>query len=130
MIRIKVSCIGIMPPTQKYFFLADNIDEIIFYNTYEKIKTKVNHGLRINLDESIWLYCGYIIKEIRHGNNLNQIKEKISKLLSHDRVMIGVPEIMKKNNFEIIIEKKQFHFDIENLIYPCNDSKTTSCNLI
>ena len=130
MIRIKVSCIGIMPPTQKYFFLADNIDEIIFYNTYEKIKTKVNRGLRINLDETIWLYCGYIIREIRLGNNLSQIKEKISKLLSHDGVMIGVPEIMKKNNFEITIEKKQFHFDIENLIYHCSDSRTTSCNLI
>ncbi len=130
MIRIKVSCIGIMPPTQKYFFLADNIDEIIFYNTYEKIRTKVNHGLRINLDESIWLYCGYIIKEIRLGKNLSQIKEKISKLLSHDGVMIGVPEIMKKNTFEITIGKKQFHFDIENLIYYCSDSTTTSCNLI
>ena len=130
MIRIKVSCIGIMPPTQKYFFLADNIDEIIFYNTYEKIKTKVNRGLRINLDESIWLYCGYTIKEIRLGKDLSQIKEKISKLLSHDGVMIGVPEIMKKNNFEITIGKKQFHFDIENLIYYCSDSTTTSCNLI
>lgn len=130
MIRIKVSCIGIMPPTQKYFFLADNIDEIIFYNTYEKIRTKVNNGLRINLDESIWLYCGYIIKEIRFGKNLSQIKEKISKLLSYDGVMIGVPEIMKKNTFEITIEKKQFHFDIENLIYYCSDSTTTSCNLI
>ena len=130
MIKIKVSCIGIMPPTQKYFFLADNMDEIIFYNTYEKIKTKVNRGLRINLDESIWLYCGYIIKEIRLGKGLSRIKEMTSKLLSHDGVMIGVPEIMKKNNFEITIEKKQFHFDIENLIYPLSDSRTTSCNLI
>lgn len=128
MIRIKVSCIGIMPATQKYFFLTDDIDEIIFYNTYEKIKSKVNRGLRINVDESIWLYCGYIIKEIRRGNNLNQIKEKISKILSYDGVMIGVTEIMKKNTFEITIEKEQFHFDIENLIDPCNDSRTTSCN--
>lgn len=128
MIRIKVSCIGIMPPTQKYFFLTDVIDEIIFYNTYEKIKSKVNRGLRINLDESIWLYCGFIIKEIRQGNNLHQIKEKISKLLSYDSVMIGVTEIMKKNTFQITIEKKQFHLDIENLIYPRHDSGTSSYN--
>jgi hypothetical protein len=44
--------------------------------------------------------------------------------------MIGVPEIMKKNTFEITIGKKQFHFDIENLIYYCSDSTMPSCNLI
>jgi urease gamma subunit len=106
---------GIKPPTQKYFFFADDIDETIFYNTFEKIKSKVDSGLKINLDESIWLYCGYIIREIRRDNNLNKIKDKLSKLLSPDKVMIGVTDIMKKNTFEITAEKKYFIFDIDSL---------------
>lgn len=128
MIRIKVSCRGIMPPTQKYFFLVDDIDEIIFHNTFEKIKSKVDNRLRINLDESIWLYSGYIIKELKDGNNLNQLKGKMSKLLSCDKVMIGVPEIMKINTFEITLEKRQIRFDIENLFGPDNCSRMTLCN--
>lgn len=116
---------GIIPPIQKYFILTDNIDAIIFINTFEKIYSKINSGLRINLDESIWLYCGYIIKEIKHGSNSNQIKNGISKLLPFDKVMIGVIEIMRNNTFEIIIEKRRYHFFIESLFDPYKGSRST-----
>jgi len=41
MILIKVQCIGINPPIIKTYFLRDSIDEIIFFNTLNKINTKL-----------------------------------------------------------------------------------------
>lgn len=122
MITIRITCVGINPPTQKQFFLRDNIDEVIFYNTYKVIKTKVDRRLRINLDESVWLYCAYIIKHIRLGEDTNKIIDRLSKLLTKDMVMIGVPEIMDKTNFEISIDHNcEFSFEIGKL-FGTNDN--------
>lgn len=116
MITIKVTCLGIEPPIQKQFFLRDNIDEVIFYNTYERIVAKVNRKLKINLDESIWLYSAYIIKHSRLGENTNKLIDKLSKLLTKDMVMFGVPEFMKKINFEISIDCNcMLSFEIDKL---------------
>jgi urease gamma subunit len=116
MITFKITCVGINPPTQKQFLLRDNIDEVIFYNTYKVIKTKVDRRLRINLDESVWLYCAYIIKHIRLGEDTNKIIDGLSKLLTKDIVMVGVSEIMSKTNFEITIDDNcELSFEIEKL---------------
>ena len=121
MITITIRCVGINPPTQKQFFLRDNIDEVIFYNTYKVIKAKVDRRLRINLDESVWLYCAHIIKYIRLGENTNKIIERLPKLLTKDMVMIGVPEIMNKTNFEISIDHNcELFFEIEKLFETNN----------
>jgi hypothetical protein len=39
MILIKAQCIGSKPPIIKKYFLYDDIDEIIFFNTLNKINT-------------------------------------------------------------------------------------------
>lgn len=105
MISLKIKCLGIIPPLQKQFFLYDYLDEIIFFNTFVKISSKIKRGLRINLDESIWLYSGYIIMESKFGNNFVNMLDNISKLLTEDMVMIGVSDIMKDVYFEIALEK-------------------------
>jgi len=75
MILIKVQCIGINPPIIKTYFLRDSIDEIIFFNTLNKINTKLKRKLPINLDEALWFYSGYLINLIKKNIPLDKIKK-------------------------------------------------------
>jgi urease gamma subunit len=104
MILIKVQCIGINPPIIKTYFLRDSIDEIIFFNTLNKINTKLKRKLPINLDEARWFYSGYLFNLIKKDIPLDKIKKDNGHILNDDQLMIGVKEFLKEINFEIMIE--------------------------
>jgi urease gamma subunit len=103
MILIKAQCTGIKPSIIKTYFLQDDIDEVIFFNTFNKINTKLERKIPINLDESVWFYCGYLINQIRNGISIDQIKKDIIYTLSADKLMIGVKEFLTEIYFEIMI---------------------------
>lgn len=97
------------------FFLFDEIDEAIFLNTFRIIERKVRNSVRINLNEVIWLYCGYIINELSTRQENSEIEYNLSRLVRKERVMIGVSELMQK--MEINLQKddsKFYNFVIEN----------------
>jgi urease gamma subunit len=83
--------------------LRDEIDETIFFNTLKVIETKIKRRLKINLNESIWFFCGFVINQLHLGNTIDEIKINLSKILSEEMVMIGVGESMKKIEIEIKI---------------------------
>ena len=114
MILIKAQSIGINPPIIKTYFLQDNIDEIIFFNTLNKINTKLKRNLPINLDEAIWLYSGYLIEQIKKDISLDKIQNEIIHILNAHQVMIGVKEFLKVINFEITIERYKSNIIIKN----------------
>jgi urease gamma subunit len=63
--------------------------------------------MRININETLNIYLSYIINQLQLHKKSNEITSNLSKLLSPDQVMIGVPESLRKINFKIIREKKQ-----------------------
>ena len=63
--------------------------------------------MRININETLNIYLNYIINQLQLRKKSNEIISKLSKLLSPDQVMIGVPESLRKINFKISAEKKQ-----------------------
>ncbi len=113
MIIAKAFCQKVYPPYEKKYFLRDEIDEIIFFNTYKKIVSKKERNFQINLDESLWLYCGYLINEIRSGISLDIIRKEISKVLSVNQTMIGVDEFLKNVRFEIYINSQKYTIILE-----------------
>ena len=63
--------------------------------------------MRININETLNIYLNYIINQLQLKKNSNEIISDLSKLLSPDQVMIGVPESLRKIDFNISAENKQ-----------------------
>jgi urease gamma subunit len=63
--------------------------------------------MRININETLTIYLNYIINQLRLHNKSNVITSNLSKLLSPDQVMIGVPESLRKIHFNISSEDKK-----------------------
>jgi urease gamma subunit len=107
MIYIKVTVKG-EPDTAPFrhtFFYADESDEKLFYNSVNMIKEKLDKNLKININESLVIYCAYVIGELCADEAIKVIERNAQKILSPDNVMIGVPESLRKIAFEVKIDK-------------------------
>ena len=94
-----------MPPFTK-IFEYDSDSEKIFFSGLEVIKNRLSQNLRININETMMVYAGIITSEIRSGKSISEIKEMIESFLSSEKVMVGVPESMRKVVFEAKIDEK------------------------
>lgn len=123
MLLIRVECFSSHQTIHHNIFLRDEIDETIFFNTFKILETKIKRHLRINLNESIWFYCGCLINQLHSGTAIDEIRTKLSKLLNEEMVMIGVVELMKKIEIEIKIVTDQVNSYNITLVKPVRTSK-------
>lgn len=107
MIHVKVTISGEpdIPQITK-IFQYDSDSENIFLSSIELVKQRLSKNLRINLNETILVYCTYIISELRDEKSVESIKENARKILSQDKVMIGVPESIRKLSFDVLLDNK------------------------
>ena len=63
--------------------------------------------MRININETLYIYLSYIINQLRLHKTKSEIITNVSKLLTPNQVMIGVPESLRKVNFNINTESKR-----------------------
>jgi urease subunit gamma len=63
--------------------------------------------MRININEALYIYLNYVINQLRLHKKKSEIVTNVSKLLTSNQVMIGVPESLRKVNFNINTEHKQ-----------------------
>ena|SRR5215212_9893300 len=122
---IRVQCFSSHQTIHHNIFLRDEIDETIFFNTFKIIETKIKKQLRINLNESMWFYCGCVLNQLRLGTSIDEIMINLSKILSEEMVMMGVGELMKKIEIEVKIVKDHiiFHNIKLRLVKPIRMSK-------
>ena len=103
-----------VPPFTKFFEYPDESDEQIFFSSLELIKEKLSKNLKINTNESLALYCGYVVNQLRARRSIDSIKNNAAKLLKPDNVMVGVPETLRSISFEIALDnlpKKKIIFE-------------------
>lgn len=86
------------------FEYKDKNDETIFCNLLQTIQRKLSLNLKINIYETLTIYCSFIINEIRAITIIDEIPQKAKKLLLPKNVMIGVPEMLKNTLFNIEID--------------------------
>lgn len=103
MLLIRVQCFSPHQTIHHNIFLRDEIDETIFFNTFKIVETKIKRQLRINLNESMWFYCGCVLNQLHLGVTIDEIRTNLSKILSEEMVMIGVVELVKKIEIEVKI---------------------------
>jgi len=102
MIKIKAIIKGEedTPPFSKLFEYDTN-SEKIFFNGLKIIQTRLSQNLRININETLMLFCGLITQQLREGKSNSEIVDSLSKLLIPEKVLIGVPESIRKISFEV-----------------------------
>ena len=107
MINIKATVRGEpdTAPFMRIFSYARKSDEQVFYNTVEMIKEKLDKNLRLNINESLIIYCAYVVSELRTRKTISLIERNAQKILTPHKVMIGVPESLRKITFEAKIDK-------------------------
>ena len=108
MLHIKITAKG-EPDTAPFthtFFYADESDEKLFYKSVDMIKEKLERNLEININESLVIYCAYVNGKLRANETVNVIQRNAQKILSPDKVMIGVPESLRKIVIEVKIDKQ------------------------
>jgi len=109
LLNVKVTVQGepdTAPFTRIYQFYS-KADYIILSNSMKIINNKLARKLKININETLYIYLGYVIDQLHSHWNRNEIKKNISRLLTPDQVMIGVPESLRKIEFNIKVEKTQ-----------------------
>ncbi len=87
-------------------FEYDTNSEKIFFNGLKIIKTRLFQNLKININETLMIFCGVITHQIREGKSNSEIVDSLSKILTPENVMIGVPESLRKISFEASIDDK------------------------
>jgi urease subunit gamma len=117
MIHVKATINGEpdIPPITK-IFQYDSDSENVFLSSTELVKQRLSKNLRINLNETILVYCAYIISELRDEKSIESIKENARKILSQDKVMIGVPESIRKITFDVNIDNKELEITLDEPI--------------
>lgn len=76
-------------------------------NSIKPIKNKLSKKMRININETLSIYLNYVINQLRLQKKNSEITSNLSKLLSPNQVMIGVPESLRKINFKISADDKR-----------------------
>ena len=109
-----------MPPFTK-IFEYDSDSEKIFFSGVEVIKNRLSQNLRININETLMVYAGLIVSEIRLGKSTTEIEEMANSFLPTEKVMVGVPESMRKIIFEAKIDEKQKQVITLNEPIPTTD---------
>lgn len=107
MIKIKATIKGEadVPPFSKLFEYDTN-SEKIFFNGLKIIKNRLSQNLKININETLMFFCGLITQQSREGKLTSEIVNSLSKTLTPEKVMIGVPESIRTITFEVNIDDK------------------------
>jgi urease gamma subunit len=106
MIDIKIWVRGEIdtPPFVREFQFPDKEEESIFFNVIASIRKKIGMGLKINTNETLAIYCAYLIEQMRAHISLDQIEKAADSILSSNQVLIGVPETLREMSFEAIVD--------------------------
>ena len=94
-------------PFTRIYQFSNKTDYIILSNSMKSIDNKLSRRMKININETLYVYLKYIIDQLRRYKKRNEIIKNASKLLKPDQVMIGVPESLRKIKFDIKLESTQ-----------------------
>jgi urease gamma subunit len=106
MIDIKVLVRGEIdtPPFVRLFQYPNREEESIFFNSVASIMKKIGRGLKINANETLAIFCAYVIEQMREDKSQDEIENAAQGVISSDQVMIGVPETLREMSFDVIID--------------------------
>ena len=103
-IQITIKGENVQNSSFKKYYYPHESDEEIFFNSVQLVVTRIEKKLKLNLNEVLTIFLDFLVREYRKKSDIDEIKDNLSKLLTHDQVLIGVPELVKKIEFSGIID--------------------------
>ncbi len=97
-----------VPPFARIFEYRNKSDEQIFFDSLELIKEKLAKNLRINTNESLALYCGYIVDQLRARISIDS---KTLRIISFEVILDNSPN--KKISFREPIPTARFSMGLD-----------------
>ena len=91
-------------PFTRVFEYPKKSDEQVFFESVTMIKERVSKGLRININEVLTLFVNLIVVDFAAGKTINEIERRALEFLSPEKVLIGVPESLRRLDFTIILD--------------------------
>jgi len=91
-------------PFFKTFQHQSKSDENIFFESAKLVQGRILRNLRININETITIFAAYIVTELRAGKTTTEIQKHASEILSPEKVLIGVPESLRKLTFTVSLD--------------------------
>jgi urease gamma subunit len=106
MINIKVLVRGEIdtPPFLRIFQYPDKEEESIFFNSVAAIKKKIEMSLKINANETLAIFCAYVVEQMRDRKSQQEIENAAQGIISNDQVLIGVPETLREMSFDVAVD--------------------------
>lgn len=106
MINIKVLVRGEIdtPPFVRIFQYPDKEEESIFFNSVAAIKKKIEMSLKINPNETLAIFCAYVVEQMRIHKSQQEIENAAQGIISNDQVLIGVPETLREMSFDVAVD--------------------------
>jgi urease gamma subunit len=92
-----------IPPFNRVFEYHDESDEEILFGSVKIIKEKLSKKLRLNTNETLALYCGYVVDQLRAHKSTDTI-EKNAQIIFSENVMIGVAETLRTIALDVILD--------------------------
>lgn len=111
----------VLPYTRKFQFQSP--EDEVFTASCNRIKKMLEMQQKININEALLLFSAFVVSSIREGKDGGRIGEEAASILSPGQVMIGVPEMLRGLDFEVVMEdkKKAFAVSVSRPI-PVQDS--------
>ena len=106
MILIKVEYQG-DPDTVPYYKIFQHqskSDEKIFFESANLVEKRILKNFKINIHETLTIFAAFIVSELRAGKQISEIQENSLKLLLAEKVMIGVPESLRRIIFKVTLD--------------------------
>jgi urease gamma subunit len=91
------------PPFKRIFEYHNESDEEIFFGSINIIREKLSKKLRLNTNETLALYCGYVVDQLRAHKSTDTI-EKNAPMIFSENLMIGVAETLRTISFDVILD--------------------------
>ena len=61
---------------------------------------RLARGLKLNYPESIALIADFILEGARDGKSVAELMSESGQVLTHDQVMVGIPEMIREMQVE------------------------------
>ena len=103
-IQITIKGENVQNSSFKKYYYPHESDEEIFFNSVQLVVARIEKKLKLNLNEVLTIFLDFLVREYRKKSDIDEIKDNLSKLLTHDQVLIGVPELVKNIEFSGIID--------------------------
>lgn len=97
-------------------FQFDDPADVVFAASCQKIREELRGGRRININGALLLFLEFVVSSVTDRADAGQIRDGASSLLSPDQVMIGVPELLARIDFEVAAYGRKFAVSIDRPI--------------